>query len=53
MKLFRSAMFWLFFLIPFVGGVTYYLAFASNQYEALAHFTIEKMVNNNQTLLAR
>jgi len=42
MKLFRSAMFWLFFLIPFIAGTVYYLAFASNQYEALAHFTIEK-----------
>ncbi|MCF6194450.1 MAG: hypothetical protein L3J46_08995 [Kangiellaceae bacterium] len=42
MKLFRSAMFWLFFLIPFTVGMTYYLAFASNQYEAVAHFTIEK-----------
>ena len=42
MKLFRSAMFWLFFLIPFAMGTTYYLAFASNQYEALAHFIIEK-----------
>ncbi len=42
MKLFRSAIFWLFFLIPFTLGMTYYLAFASNQYEAVAHFTIEK-----------
>jgi capsular polysaccharide transport system permease protein len=46
MKLFRSAMFWLFFLIPFVAGVTYYVAYASNQYEALAHFTIEKNGQN-------
>lgn len=42
MKLFRSIIFWFFFLLPFVAGATYYLVFASNQYEALAHFTIEK-----------
>ena len=42
MKLFRSAMFWLFFLIPLASGITYFLFYASNQYEALAHFTIEK-----------
>jgi len=35
-------MFWLFFLIPFVVGINYFLFYASNQYEALAHFTIEK-----------
>jgi len=46
MKLFRSAMFWLFFLIPFVAGTTYYVAYASNQYEALAHFIIEKSGQN-------
>jgi capsular polysaccharide transport system permease protein len=46
MKLFRSAMFWFFFLIPFTSGVTYFLFFASNQYEAVAHFTIEKNGDN-------
>jgi len=39
-------MFWLFFLIPFVAGTTYYVAYASNQYEALAHFIIEKSGEN-------
>jgi len=42
MKLLRSAMFWLFFVIPMALGVTYYTMFASDQYETLAHFTIEK-----------
>jgi capsular polysaccharide transport system permease protein len=48
MKLFRSAIFWLFFLIPLSSGITYFLFYASNQYEALAHFTIEK-IGDNQT----
>jgi len=42
MKLFKSGMFWLFFLLPMALGITYYYAFASNQYQAVAHFTIEK-----------
>ncbi len=42
MKLLSSAMFWLFFVIPMALGTTYYLKFASDQYEASAHFTIEK-----------
>ncbi len=42
MKLFKSGMFWLFFLIPMALGITYYYKFASNQYQATAHFTIEK-----------
>ncbi|MEE9309646.1 MAG: hypothetical protein V3U64_01370 [Cocleimonas sp.] len=46
MKLFRSAMFWLFFLIPFTSGLAYLLFYASNQYEAVAHFTIEKHGDN-------
>ena len=42
MKLFKSGMFWLFFLLPMGLGITYYFKFASNQYQAVAHFTIEK-----------
>jgi len=42
MKLFKSGMFWLFFVIPMALGITYYLKFANYQYEAVAHFTIEK-----------
>ena len=42
MKLFRSGMFWLFFLLPMALGITYYYKFASDQYQATAHFTIEK-----------
>jgi len=42
MKLFKSGMFWLFFLLPMALGITYYYKFASNQYQATAHFTIEK-----------
>lgn len=42
MKLFKSGMFWLFFLLPMALGITYYSKFASNQYQAIAHFTIEK-----------
>jgi len=42
MKIFKSGMFWLFFLLPMALGITYYLKFANNEYEAVAHFTIEK-----------
>jgi len=35
-------MFWLFFVLPMALGITYYYKFASNQYQATAHFTIEK-----------
>ena len=42
MKLLGSALFWLFFVLPMALGTTYYLKFASEQYEASAHFTIEK-----------
>ena len=42
MKLFKSGMFWLFFLLPMALGITYYYKFASDQYQATAHFTIEK-----------
>lgn len=42
MRLLGSALFWLFFVIPMALGITYYAKFASNQYEASAHFTIEK-----------
>ncbi len=42
MKLFTSALFWLFFLIPMGLGITYYYKYASPQYEAITHFTIEK-----------
>ncbi len=42
MKLLRSGMFWLFFVIPMALGITYYSSIASNQYQASAHFTIEK-----------
>jgi len=42
MKLFKSGMFWLFFLLPMALGITYYYKYASNQYQATAHFTIEK-----------
>lgn len=42
MKLFKSGMFWLFFVIPMALGITYYSRIASDQYQATAHFTIEK-----------
>lgn len=42
MRLFRSGMFWLFFVLPMVAGTVYYAKFASKQYQASAHFTIEK-----------
>ena len=42
MKLLGSAFFWLFFVIPMALGITYYYKYASYQYEATAHFTIEK-----------
>ena len=42
MKLLKSATFWLFFVIPMALGSTYYYKYASKQYEATAHFTIEK-----------
>ncbi len=42
MKLLGSALFWLFFVIPMAVGTTYYLKYASEQFEATAHFTIEK-----------
>ena len=42
MKLLGSAMFWLFFVLPMALGTGYYLKIASDQYEATAHFTIEK-----------
>jgi len=42
MKVFKSAIFWLFFVIPMAVGITYYHKYASKQYEATAHFTIEK-----------
>ncbi len=42
MKLLGSALFWLFFVIPMGLGITYYAKYASDQYEASAHFTIEK-----------
>ena len=42
MKLFKSGMFWLFFLLPMALGITYYFKYASDQYQATAHFTIEK-----------
>lgn len=42
MKILGSAFFWLFFVIPMTLGSTYYLKYASKQYEATAHFTIEK-----------
>ena len=35
-------MFWLFFVIPMALGTMYYIGIASDQYETLAHFTIEK-----------
>ncbi len=35
-------MFWLFFLLPMALGITYYYKFASSEYQATAHFTIEK-----------
>ena len=43
MKIFKSGMFWLFFLLPMALGITYYYKFASDQYQATAHFTIEKI----------
>lgn len=42
MKLFKSGMFWLFFLLPLALGIAYYLKFSNNEYQAIAHFTIEK-----------
>jgi len=42
MRFLGSALFWLFFVIPLSLGTTYYLKYASKQYEAIAHFTIEK-----------
>ncbi len=42
MKIFKSFLFWLFFVIPMTLGTLYYLRVASPQYEANAHFTIEK-----------
>jgi len=42
MKIFSSLLFWLFFVLPMVVGTTYYLKYASKQYETSAHFTIEK-----------
>lgn len=42
MSIFKSLLFWLFFIIPMVLGTTYYLKYASEQFEATAHFTIEK-----------
>ncbi len=42
MKIFKSLLFWLFFVIPMTLGTLYYLRVASPQYEANAHFTIEK-----------
>ena len=42
MKLFKSGMFWLFFVLPMALGITYYYKYASKQYQATAHFTIEK-----------
>ena len=42
MKILGSAMFWLFFVLPMALGTGYYLKIASNQYEATAHFTVEK-----------
>lgn len=35
-------MFWLFFVIPMGLGTAYYVKYASDQYESIAHFTIEK-----------
>ena len=46
MKLLGSALFWLFFVLPMALGTTYYLKYASEQFEASAHFTVEK---NGQT----
>ncbi len=42
MKIFRSVLFWLFFVVPMALGTTYYLKYASKQYQSSAHFTIEK-----------
>ena len=42
MGLLKSFQFWLFFVIPMALGVYYYSVVASPQYEATAHFTIEK-----------
>lgn len=42
MTLLKSALFWLFFVLPMALGSTYYIKYASKQYEATAHFTIEK-----------
>ena len=42
MKLFKSGMFWLFFVLPMALGIIYYSKIANNQYQATAHFTIEK-----------
>ena len=42
MSLLKSLQFWLFFIVPMALGSYYYAAIASPQYEASAHFTIEK-----------
>jgi len=42
MKFFGSIFFWLFFVTPMTLGITYYYKYASKQYEATAHFSIEK-----------
>jgi len=42
MKILKSILFWLFFVTPMTLGTLYYLKVASPQYEANAHFTIEK-----------
>ena len=42
MNPFKSILFWLFFVIPMSLGIGYYLKIASLQYEASAHFTVEK-----------
>jgi capsular polysaccharide transport system permease protein len=42
MSLFKSLQFWLFFVVPMALGSYYYTAVASPQFEASAHFTIEK-----------
>lgn len=47
MKLLRSTLFWLFFVIPVTLGSLYYFKFASSQYEAASHFTIEENGSSN------
>ena len=42
MNLLKSGMFWLFFVLPMTLGIGYYSQLASEQYQATAHFTIEK-----------